>query len=59
MLLSAVFLGQFLNPLALNPIREGYGISHAFLFVGLAFIVLASALALGHISTRARRATAT
>jgi MFS family permease len=58
MLLSAVFLGQFLNPLALNPIREGYGIGYAFLCAGVAFIVLAAVLALSHVATRARKVTA-
>jgi MFS family permease len=56
MLLSAVFLGQFLNPLVLNPIREGYGISHAFLTVGVAFIALSLVLGLRHLATRARGA---
>lgn len=42
MLLSAVFLGQFLNPLLLNPLRTAYGIHQVFFLVGLAFLLMAA-----------------
>ncbi|HWI10067.1 MAG TPA: MFS transporter [Burkholderiaceae bacterium] len=45
LLLSAVFLGQFLNPLVVDPLRSGLGIHGAFIVVGVAFLAL-SALAL-------------
>ena len=45
LLLSAVFLGQFLNPLVVNPLRSSLGIHGAFIAVGVVFLAL-SALAL-------------
>lgn len=44
LLLSAVFLGQFLNPLAVGPLRTLYGIHGAFFGVGLIFVGLAVVL---------------
>lgn len=41
LLLSAVFLGQFINPLAIGPLRSLYDIHGAFYAVGATFIVLA------------------
>ncbi|WP_158091145.1 MULTISPECIES: MFS transporter [unclassified Pseudomonas] len=41
LLLSAVFLGQFLNPLAVGPLRSSYDIHGAFYAVGATFIMLA------------------
>jgi MFS family permease len=41
MLLGAVFLGQFLNPLAVNPLRAALGIHGAFIAVGVVFLLLA------------------
>ncbi|SFV17279.1 MFS transporter [Pseudoduganella namucuonensis] len=49
LVLSAVFLGQFLNPLVLNPIRQSMGTGHAFLAAGLILLALAGALAVGHL----------
>lgn len=46
MLLSAVFLGQFLNPLFLNPLRVSFGIHNTFFVIGLMFLLLAAAIAL-------------
>jgi MFS family permease len=41
LLLGAVFLGQFLNPLAVNPLRAALGIHGAFIAVGVVFLLLA------------------
>ncbi|MCP1470430.1 dipeptide/tripeptide permease [Sphingobium sp. OAS761] len=35
---AAMFLGQFLNPLVIAPLRDGYGILFAFTLTGLAFV---------------------
>jgi hypothetical protein len=48
-LLSAVFLGQFLNPWLVDPLREAFGIHGAFIAVGVAFLALAVVLAIGHL----------
>lgn len=42
---AAMFLGQFLNPLLLAPVRETYGIAFAFTTVGLIYLVAAVAFA--------------
>lgn len=42
LLLSAVFLGQFLNPLAVDPLRSSLGIHGAFIVVGTGFLALAA-----------------
>ena len=44
LLLSAIFLGQFLNPWVVDPLRHAYGIQGAFVAVGVAFLVLAGVL---------------
>jgi len=44
LLLSAVFLGQFLNPLIVDPLRTSLGIHGAFLAVSISFVFLAAAL---------------
>jgi len=44
LLLSAVFLGQFLNPLIVDPLRTSWGIHGAFLAVSISFVFLAAAL---------------
>jgi MFS family permease len=49
LLLGAVFLGQFINPLALNPLRATLGIQGVFIVVGTFFVslgVVASATAI-------------
>ncbi|ANI79965.1 MFS transporter [Sphingobium sp. EP60837] len=47
---AAMFLGQFLNPLLLAPVREAYGIAFAFTAVGLAYLLAAGlfAASIGH-----------
>jgi MFS family permease len=47
LLLSAIFLGQFLNPWVVDPLRHAFGIQGAFVAVGVAFLVLAGVLVLG------------
>jgi MFS family permease len=47
LLLSAIFLGQFLNPLAVDPLRGAWGIHGAFVAVGLALVAVAVLLAVG------------
>jgi MFS family permease len=47
LLLSAVFLGQFLNPLLIDPLRTGLGIHAAFVAVGVFFVALSALAALG------------
>jgi MFS family permease len=47
LLLSAVFLGQFLNPLVVDPLRSALGIHGAFVAVGLVFVALAGLAMLG------------
>ena len=49
LLLSAVFLGQFLNPWVVDPLRQAFGIHGAFIAVGVAFLALAIVLAVGHL----------
>ena len=45
LLLSAIFLGQFLNPLAVDPLRQHFGIHGAFLSIGGLLLLLAILLA--------------
>ncbi|MEO7657401.1 MAG: MFS transporter [Sphingomicrobium sp.] len=45
---SSVFLGQFLNPLAIAPIRQWGGLTAAFLGFGLLMLLLAAGLAVIH-----------
>jgi dipeptide/tripeptide permease len=45
---SAVFLGDFINPLVITPLRTGLGIHHAFL-------VVAGVLAMGAVVVMLRR----
>ncbi len=47
LLLSAIFLGQFLNPLAVDPLRAEFGIRGAFLAIGGVLLLLAAMLAAG------------
>ncbi len=47
LLLSAVFLGQFLNPLVVDPLRSGLGIHGAFIAVGAVFLALSVLVLLG------------
>lgn len=47
LLLSFVFLGQFLNPLLIDPVRALLGIHGAFIAVGGVFAVLAALAFLG------------
>jgi len=42
---AAMFLGQFLNPLLLAPVREAYGIAFAFTVVGLVYLLAAGLFA--------------
>ncbi|ARS26567.1 hypothetical protein KC8_04590 [Sphingomonas sp. KC8] len=39
LMISAMFLGQFLNPLAANPLRSGFGTWGAFIGIGSATLV--------------------
>jgi MFS family permease len=48
LLLSAVFLGQFLNPWVVDPLRHAFGIHGAFIAVGTAFVALAIVLAVAN-----------
>jgi MFS family permease len=48
LLLSAIFLGQFLNPWVVDPLRHAFGIQGAFVAVGVVFLLLAGVLMLGH-----------
>lgn len=54
--LAALFLGQFLNPVAMGPLREAWGIRAAFLIVGGAYLVggLLFAAAVGGVSSASR-----
>jgi MFS family permease len=47
LLLSSVFLGQFLNPVLVNPLREHFGDAGSFTAVGVFFIALALLAAFG------------
>ena len=58
LLLSAVFLGQFLNPWAVDPLRHAFGIRGAFIAVGVGFLALAFVLALNRARLRAGPASA-
>lgn len=40
LLLSALFLGQFLNPLVVSPLRSAFGVHGAFVVIGAFFVVL-------------------
>jgi MFS family permease len=44
LLVSALFLGQWLNPWVFAPVREAAGLSNAFWIIGAAFVVLCTAL---------------
>lgn len=44
LLLSSIFLGQFLNPWVVDPLRTLLGINGAFIAVGAAFLVMAVAM---------------
>jgi MFS family permease len=44
LLLSAIFLGQFLNPWAVDPLRQRFGIHGAFVGVGVVLLALAALL---------------
>jgi MFS family permease len=55
LLLSAVFLGQFLNPLVVDPLRTVFGIHGAFLAVSGAFVLLSLALLPRAVGTRLSR----
>ncbi len=48
-LLSAIFLGQFLNPWVIDPLRQAFGIHGAFIAVGVAFLAMAAVLAVGRV----------
>jgi dipeptide/tripeptide permease len=55
LIVSALNLGQFINPLAMAPLRQALGASGAFLVVGLALLLVGLAVALwqrGHIFER-------
>jgi MFS family permease len=43
-MISAMFLGQFLNPLAADPLRAQMGVNGAFIGVGYATVLLGAAL---------------
>ncbi|WP_035530761.1 MFS transporter [Paraburkholderia sacchari] len=47
LLLSAIFLGQFLNPWVVGPIRVLCGIDKAFMVVGILFLCLAGMILMG------------
>jgi MFS family permease len=49
LLLSAIFLGQFLNPWVVDPLRHALGIQGAFIAVGIAFLAMAVLLAISHV----------
>jgi MFS family permease len=40
--IAAMFLGQFLNPLAMRPLREAWGIETAFIIVGTVYLAAAA-----------------
>jgi MFS family permease len=44
LLVSALFLGQWLNPWVFAPLRAALGLSNAFWMVGAAFVLLCAAL---------------
>lgn len=46
-LVSSIFLGQFLSPLASQPLVSAYGYEQAFITAGCAFILVAGIAALG------------
>ncbi|WP_380876568.1 MFS transporter [Sphingomonas sp. DBB INV C78] len=46
LMISAMFLGQFLNPLAADPLRTGFGTAGAFLGIGGATVAAGLALVL-------------
>jgi MFS family permease len=50
LLLSAVFLGQFLNPIAVSPLRTGLGVHGTFVAVGAFFLLLAGIATVGVLS---------
>lgn len=54
LLLSAVFMGQFLNPLVVDPLRRAYGIHGAFLAVSITFAFLALMLLSRPVGARLR-----
>jgi MFS family permease len=43
LMLSAIFLGQFLNPLTLAPARHAFGLEGMFMLVGAAYLLAALA----------------
>ena len=47
LLLSSIFLGQFLNPWVLDPLHTRLGIHGAIVAAGVGFLVLAALLAMG------------
>lgn len=46
-LISSIFLGQFLNPWVVDPLRQLWGIEGAFVAVGVVFLLMAVVLAVG------------
>lgn len=55
---AAMFLGQFLNPLAIAPLRDGHGIIFAFSTVGLAYLAAGLLLLMVPLVVRLRAARA-
>jgi dipeptide/tripeptide permease len=51
---AAMFLGQFLNPLAIAPLRDAFGIGGAFTIVGLLYLAGAALFALLLASRKSR-----
>jgi hypothetical protein len=52
--IAALFFGQFLNPLAMRPLREAWGIETAFIIVGSVYLAAAAMFVIA----RARRPAA-
>jgi len=51
---AAMFLGQFLNPLAIAPLRDAFGIGAAFTIIGLLYFAGAALFALSLASRKSR-----
>ena len=55
---AAMFLGQFLNPLAIAPLREGHGVTFAFAVTGAIYLAGALLFLLAILTGRRRAAPA-
>lgn len=52
---AAMFLGQFLNPLAIAPLRDAFGIAPTFAITGAIYLAGAALFALSLLALRRRR----